>query len=738
MGGQSAAQPNLVWHDPGKDFHDAVPLGNGDIGISAWTSKNGELLFYLGKTDAYDENNRLCKPGLVHIRISPNPFADGHPYRQELRLRQGEMEITAGDSTDRVKLLCWVDANEPFVRVSLTGRKTFHLSVRLENWRKEAQTISDQALGDSVGDSPDDPSRAYPAMQYPDTILEHQPDRISWFHHNTHSCWRNTLMVQGLETMTGRGTDPLMDRIFGGSIMGEGLIRQDDSTLVSSHPVHHLQVSIGLLTSRRTTTVKWLDSLNSLQDRAAKEDPLKAYRAHHAWWNDFWNRSWIRIQTKGDTGEILSRGYALQRWLAACGGRGGNWIKFNGSIFTLPWENADPDYRRWGGAQWFQNARLVYWPMIAAGDFDMLAPFYGAYLNALPLARERTRIYYHHGGAFFSETSYPWGTYRNIDYGVDRQGLEKGLTRNRYIRYYWTGGLELSVMMLDQYAITRSRRFLSDTLLPLAGAITEFYDKHWPAGPDGKIKFDPAQSLETWHEAVDPLPEIAGLKYVLKRLLQLPPDLIGEEKCMAWTGFLGRLPAIPMKTVHDSVYLLPAKRFGDKSNAENPELYAVFPYRLYGMGQPAIRTGINSYAVRENRENRCWWQDEIQAACLGLTREAAKGVAIRMSGGNPDFRFPAMWGPGNDELPDLDHGGVGQMALQYMLMQAVNDSIILFPAWPLSWDVDFRLHAPKGTVIEGELRDGRLRRLRGTPHERLRDIIFPLQMAGSLRSSSRK
>ena len=138
-----------------------------------------------------------------------------------------------------------------------------------------------------------------------------------------------------------------------------------------------------------------------LGKKLESQDLVKALIAHRAWWSNFWNKSWIKIQTRGDTGTIITRSYALQQWLMACGGRGKYWVKFNGSIFTLPWEIANPDYRRWGSANWFQNARLPYWPMLASGRFDILASLYSTYLNSLPLAKERTEIYYGHEGAFF-------------------------------------------------------------------------------------------------------------------------------------------------------------------------------------------------------------------------------------------------------------------------------------------------------------------------------------------------
>ena len=76
----------------------------------------------------------------------------------------------------------------------------------------------------------------------------------------------------------------------------------------------------------------------------------------------------------------------------------------------------------------------------------------------------------------------------------------------------------------------------------------------------------------------------------------------------------------------------------------------------------------------------------------------------------------------HDWVPDQDHGSAALLALQRMLIQTVDDRILLFPAWPADWDVSFRLHAPKRTVVEGVYRDGRLERLEVTPAERRNDV----------------
>jgi hypothetical protein len=63
------------------------------------------------------------------------------------------------------------------------------------------------------------------------------------------------------------------------------------------------------------------------------------------------------------------------------------------------------------------------------------------------------------------------------------------------------------------------------------------------------------------------------------------------------------------------------------------------------------------------------------------------------------------------------------IGLQEMLMQTDGRKIYLFPAWPKDWDVDFKVHAPYQTVVEGVLGDGKIERLKVTPENRRQDVI---------------
>ena len=106
---------NVVWDSPSRDAAGSMPIGNGEVGLNVWVEPGGDLLFYISRTDTWSECNRLLKLGRVRLSLSPNPFVTGTPFRQALILRDGQIEITAGDATLRV----FVDAEAHVVKAIL-------------------------------------------------------------------------------------------------------------------------------------------------------------------------------------------------------------------------------------------------------------------------------------------------------------------------------------------------------------------------------------------------------------------------------------------------------------------------------------------------------------------------------------------------------------------------------------------------------------------------------------------
>jgi alpha-L-fucosidase 2 len=716
---------NVIWHTASIDSSGSMPLGNGDICLNVWAEANGDLLFYISKSDAWNENSRLLKLGRVRVNITPNPFAAEFDFSQVLKLYVGEIEINAGEPGSQVTLRLWVDANQPVINLEVACGHPIEVCVALENWRDQTRELVGREAASAYGLH----GGPKPIIESADTICDEgsEKPRILWYHRNPSSIWADTLELQGLEALINQGDDPLAHRTFGAAIQGKGLVNESATVLKSEAPVTQQSIRIFPYTAQTATAAEWVAGLDNEIERVKKVDCAAALQAHRDWWHEFWNRSWINIS--GDEwDETVTRGYLLQRFITACAGRGAFPIKFNGSLFTVDAreedENFDADYRRWGGPYWFQNTRLAYWPMLAAGDFEMMKPLFEMYRKALPLAQERTKIYFGHEGAFFPETMYFWGAYASTNYGWEREGKLASHVDNTYIRYYWSGALELIVLMLDYYAHTGDDELLANTTIPLSDAVIRFYDEHYPRDAEGELHIAPAQSLEMWQEAENPLPEVAGLTAVLEGLLALSEDQLAFEQRKRWQRLRLELPPIPLREESGQTLLAAAQKKTDvASNVENPELYAVFPYRIYGVGRPALQIGRDTYHARGMVLNAGWHQDAIQAACLGLADEAGRQVFERFSTKHTGSRFPAFWGPNYDWIPDQDHGCSAQIALQAMLLQNVGDKIHLFPAWPEEWDVDFRLHASQGTIIEGTYNAGELVRLEVQPESRRADIV---------------
>jgi hypothetical protein len=703
-------QYNVVWTTPSEDPHGSMPLGNGDVGVNVWVEPSGEIVFYISKTDAWDENGRLCKIGRVRVIFDP-PLPVTNGFRQELKLSEGAMEIQAGQS--RLKL--WVDANRPVVRLEAESGQPVSCRAAVELWRlcerpfgKDDDSFSGRGLLAS----------SFKPTVLPDIVVTSAAPRVVWYHRNTRSIYPLCLRIQHLEELADRFPDPLLNHTFGASLAGKGFVRDGAQGLRSLVPAKRHDLSVTVLAAKTETPAAWQAQLEGLEKSSSS-----SWEAHVKWWSAFWDRSWIFLSGTPEA-ETVTRGYVLQRFMNACAGRGGSPIKFNGSIFTVEAKpgaspetpEGDPDWRKWGGNYWFQNTRLAYWPMLEAGDFDLMDAWFRMYRDALPLSQARVETYYKFkNAAQFPETMYGWGLPNNGDYGWTNTAPEPS---NSFISRYWNGSLELIAVMLDRYDFTQDEKFARDTLVPLADALISFLDQYWPKrDANGKIVFDPAQSLETWHGAVNPMPEIAGLRFLLPRLLELTAT---SEQKARWKKMLEELPPIPVK---DGL-LQPAETFAKKKNSENPALYAVFPYRLYGVGKPDLDMARATYQARGHRHNKGWCQDSIQAACLGLGDEAGRLVSARAAKRNEAHRFPAMWGPNFDWTPDQDHGNNILTTLQLMLLQYEGDKIFVLPAWPKDWDCDFRLHAPHATVIEGRVENGKVSDLKVTPESRRKDVVI--------------
>jgi len=333
---------NPAWDSPSQDAHGSMPLGNGDVGINAWVDDKGDLVFYVSKTDAWDENARLCKIGRVRVKFDP-PLEPKDGFRQELKLRDGLIQIDAKIHHQAAQICLWVDADQPVVRMQAQSTVAVTCRAEVELWRLRERPLEPQEdYGYGDGKSPQ--AQSYKLTVLPDVVAATAGPQVVWYHRNTRSLYPVCLEVQHLDALQGKFADPLLNHIFGASLRGVAMVKDGEQAVKSSTPGTRQQLAVCVLAERAETPETWLKDLARVESAALRPDFAQARLTSSAWWQAFWQRSWVLVDdnataaqagAKPRTPSLVTQGYVLQRFMSAASGRGGSPIKFNGSIFCV-------------------------------------------------------------------------------------------------------------------------------------------------------------------------------------------------------------------------------------------------------------------------------------------------------------------------------------------------------------------------------------------------------------------
>lgn len=747
---------NVVWNTPSRNSSESMPCGGGDIGMNIWV-EDGDVLFYLSRSGTFDENNCQLKQGRFRLRLSPNPFKDAKDFRQELKLKDGYVEVSA----EGMQIQIWADVFHPVVHVEIANAQPLQAEVSYENWRYKERLIR-KGEGQQCSYKWAPPKGTVTGADYisPSAEKENQPEakanRLLFYHRNAEETVFDVAVAQqGMEGVKSQMMNPLKYLTFGGYLLGDNLeftgtrdgiyARTDYRAweFRTSKASKKQQLCIVLHTDQTENMNQWEKGLQSSLQRIAPKGKISQKvlsedrKQSRSWWNNFWQRSFI--EAEGEAEEI-SRNYTLFRYMLGCNAYGSVPTKFNGGLFTFDPCHIDekqaftPDYRKWGGGTMTaQNQRLVYWPMLKSGDFDMMPSQFDFYNRMLRNAELRSRVYWQHEGACFCEQIENFGLPNPAEYGFKRPDwFDKGLEYNAWLEYEWDTVLEFCQMILEtkNYADADIAQYI-----PLIESSLTFFDEHYrllasrrgrkALDGDGHLILFPGSACETYKMTNNASSTIAALRTVL--------ETYGKKDEMLKT-----IPPIPLRyiEVKDSLNpaaapvlkqtISPAVSWERINNIETPQLYPVFPWRIYGVGKENLDIARDTYFYDPDaikfRSHTGWKQDNIWAACLGLTEEARRLSLAKLSNG--PHRFPAFWGPGYDWTPDHNWGGSGMIGLQEMLLQTNGEQILLFPAWPKEWNVHFKLHAPDKTTVEATLKDGKVTDLKVLPESRKKDVVI--------------
>ncbi len=749
------------WTSPSVNSAGSMPVGGGGVGLNVWCDEEGTIRFYLSQSGTFDENNTMLKLG--RFAINPFPNWQKEDFVQTLHLESGQMTLSQGG----VVVTIWCDVFKPVVHVEVDARQRVQPMLSYQSWRTDDQPFT-QAEGQQSSWKWLAPKKADPnrCVTRKDSILA-APMQLTFFHQNqSETVFDYTVHDQQLDAWKDSLFNPLENRIFGGVLTG-GMRYELPSAIVETTPAlasiaqdtygrtfhqwhyrsangmsrhHHFQIT---LCTQQSSLEDWEQKIEAMQKAVnLKKDRL----ASQQWWKEYMDRSFFR--TDGSNAELAAalRNVTLFRYMLGCNHGGEYPTKFNGGLFAFDPLEVDsantanfkagkfhptPDYRRWGGGTFTaQNQRLVYWGMIKSGDYDLLTTQLDFYLNLLHNAEIRSQAYWNHGGACFTEQVENFGLPNTAEYGQKRpKTFDPGLEYNAWLEYEWDTALEFCKMALEAWSYSRasipSSPFPFARYRPLILSCLRFFDEHYQLlalqrgrrglDSDGHLILFPGSGCETYKMAYNAASTIAALQRVTNDHIRYM-EASGDTADMAYIrGLASRIPPIPTRLQQGRLCIAPAVAYERINNVETPQLYPVWPWRIYGLEKDgegnlmANKLALNTYqcdsVALAHRSSKGWKQDNIWAACLGQTDDAYRLTMEKLQDG--PYRFPAFWGPGFDWSPDHNWGGSALIGLEEMLLQEdpVTGEVRTFPAWPKDKYIRFKLRASNGRIIETSTRD---------------------------------
>jgi hypothetical protein len=744
---------NVTWTSQSQNSSESMPCGGGDIGLNVWVEK-GELYFYIARSGTFDENNTMLKLGRVRLKLSPNPFA-GDDFKQQLTLQNGAINISGKNGALATQIKIWTDVFRPVIHLEISSNQAIKTEAAFESWRYKDRPVT--------GTEKNEGSWKFGPQTNVKTLkdaIDFKDDGIRFMHHNLDSTvFDATVKQQGMDIVKAEMFNPLKNLTFGGMMQGKGLKPAgtyqgkyldtdfEGWKLESESVTKNQEIAIYLNTTQTPSIAEWQNNLTAvIKDAAASQKT--AWPKTAAWWQQYWERSFIYIKPdNADTSAAWQSGknYQLFRYMLGCNAYGQYPTKFNGGLFTYDplfviakGYNYTPDFRNWGGGlMTAQNQRLVYFPMLKSGDVDMMKPEFDFYLRALHNAELRSKVYWGHTGASFTEQVENFGLPNSAEYTWKRPAtFDKGVEYNAWLEYTWDTVFEFCLMMLEneRYEAKDIHQYL-----PFIQSCLTFFDEHYQylsrmrsakaLDGNGHLVLYPGSGAETYKMAYNANSTIAALQTITKRLLELPDNYLTADERAKWQAFAKRIPPITYREMNGHKMLSPAQSWERINNEESTQFYSVFPWGIHGIDKPNYDLAMNTWKYDtlaiKFRSGKGWKQDNIFAARLGLTNEAAALTTFKLK--DSGRRFPAFWGPGFDWTPDHNWGGSGMIGLQEMMMQTDGKKITLFPAWPKDWDVHFKLHAPYQTTVEGVLKGGKVVSLKVLPVERMKDVVVMLK-----------
>lgn len=668
-----AERSDIILEKPNELPTEAMPLGNGRLGVALW-SQDG-FTAQLNRVDTFPKRlspGQVVLPGLVKLTKAPD-------YKGRLNLYSGEFEESGAGMT----VVAYVDETLDVFVVDVKGadpKEEQTAVLRLWSPRKP-QVISRAAIG-ALAETWLDNSEAGASNERFGSLAAVTADARS---------------------VSVTSSDPL-------SVTLKFMPRPDGS----------FRILVGAPSWRGGDAAVAASSL------LARAEAIRIAQ-HRVWWSTYWDRiGLMKLSSPDHRAEYFENLRTIYLFTAAAESRD----RFPGSQAGVgDLFSSARDQHQWSpSAYWHWNLRMQVSANLGAGAAELNSSYFRLYQENLDNILSWTRQ--HMGGrqgACVPETmrfngrgyeNETWLPNAPINCGEDSPPYYNARTIST--------GAEVSFWIWEQYEYTDDLEFLKKNY-PLMRDAARFLLAYATTGPDGKLHTFPSNAHENQWDVHDPITDISAMRTLFPRVIQAGTILKTDSAFIVeLRDALNKVLPLPFTTVSSPTVLLKDRADAADAictssynpdakihNVENLGLEPVWPYGTIGEDESLQKIALRTFLNRPNKNEADWSYDPVQAARLGLSNEfTASLYAIT----NHYQAYPsglAAFSPSDPPSPTgsepyVEQVGVLTDALQKALADDYNDVIRIAPAWPQDWDADGSVYLPHGNKVDVRLRHGEL------------------------------
>jgi alpha-L-fucosidase 2 len=435
---------------------------------------------------------------------------------------------------------------------------------------------------------------------------------------------------------------------------------------------------------------------------------------HLAWWHTFWQRAGlIKITSADGSGEYMENLRNLYLYTAAAesGGRFPGSQAGIGDLFS-----AVQDLHHWDPAAfWHWNLRMQVAANLDAGVPELNAPYFRLYRENLASIKDWTMKHMAgRPGICVPETMRFNGP--GIEYEGDWKTPTTGLNCDAASRPYYNArtistGAEVSLWVWRQYLATGDHIFLARNY-PVMAASARFLLAYETRGGDGKMHTHPSNAHEQQWDTTDPTTDLSARSALFPAVIQAATLLRTDNGLVQQLKReLTQIPPLPQAgkaTITGTKEPVIAESYSpaaQEHNEENTGLEPVWPYNLIADDSPQGALARATFAARPYPVHQDWSFDPVQAARLGLSDEVRSTLIALTEKYQTYVNGFANWGGPAGEFY-VEQEGVVALALAEALVQDYDGLIRIAPAVPHAWDCEGSVWVRNRTRVDVQTRAG--------------------------------